>query len=98
MSTHTITHNSEAQRYEMQLGEDTALVEYDRAPGVMILTHTFVPAGCEGQGLGSELARAVLEDIRSQELQVLPLCSFMAHYIARHPQWEEIVYRQETAD
>lgn len=98
MGKHTITHNREAQRYEMDLGEDMALVDYERAPGVIILTHTFVPAAYEGQGLGSELARTVLEDIRRQELRVLPVCSFMVRYIMRHPEWEEIVYREETAD
>lgn len=93
---HTLVDNTAEARYEFDLDGDTALIEYIRRPQSIALTHTFVPERYEGRGIGKELVEAVLTDIRAQGLKVVPLCTFVAQYIVRHPEWEEIVYR-ETA-
>ncbi len=57
----------------------------------MIFTHTEVPAAVEGQGIGSRLIRGALEAARAQGLQVVPRCSFVSAYLARHPEFNELV-------
>ena len=49
------------------------------------LTHTEVDDRFEGRGLGSALARGVLDEARRDGLAVLPYCPFMAGYIRGHP-------------
>ncbi|MBP9522437.1 MAG: N-acetyltransferase, partial [Ottowia sp.] len=39
----------------------------------------------EGQGLGTELARFALQDIRAGGERVKPSCPFVADYMDRHP-------------
>ena len=39
----------------------------------------------------SRLAAAALEDARREDLDVVPLCPFIAHYIERHPEYEQLV-------
>lgn len=97
---HPFTDNIGEERYELDLGTDTALIEYVREPGVVILTHTFVPKRYEGKGIGSEIVRAALEDIRNRQERVVPQCGFVAAYIYRHPEWEQIVYnpRREPSE
>jgi predicted GNAT family acetyltransferase len=51
----------------------------------MTLTHTEIDPAFEGRGLGGELARYVLDDVRARGLELEPLCPFMAGYIRRHP-------------
>lgn len=90
----TLIHNTAEKRYEFDIDGDKAIVEYSLQPGVMILSHTYVPQKHEGKGIGSELIRAVLEDIKEQGLQIVPQCQFIAQYIYRHPEWEELVLKE----
>jgi uncharacterized protein len=50
-----------------------------------------VDESCEGRGFGSLLAAAALDDARRQGLAVVPLCPFIARYIDRHPEYEELL-------
>lgn len=88
---HTFRHNAAEMRYELDIAGDLAVVEYVRTGDTLILTHTGVPEQLEGRGIGSELVRSVLEDARRQELRIVPQCPFVAAYIRRHPEWEQIV-------
>lgn len=84
-------HNAEEKRYELEVGGEQAVVEYIRDGEVLFLTHTYVPEDLEGRGIGSELVRSVLEDVRERGLRIVPLCPFVAVWINRHPDWEPLV-------
>jgi predicted GNAT family acetyltransferase/glutaredoxin len=82
----------EASRYELRLGGRlVGLAAYHRRNGRIAFTHTEVDDACEGQGFGSRLAEAALQDARRQGLEVVPLCPFIAQYIHRHPEYEPLV-------
>lgn len=82
----------EASRYELRLGGHlVGLAAYRRRNSRIAFTHTEVDESCEGRGFASRLAAAALEDARRQGLDVVPLCPFIAHYIDRHPEYEELV-------
>jgi predicted GNAT family acetyltransferase len=44
-----------------------------------------------GQGVASRLVAGTLNDIRSRGLSVAPLCPFAAAFIARHPEFADLV-------
>ena len=82
----------EKNRYELRLGDRLiGLAAYRRRDGRIAFTHTEVDEACEGRGFGSMLAAAALEDARNQGLEIVPLCPFIAHYVKRHPEYEELV-------
>jgi len=82
----------EASRYELRLrGRLIGLAAYRRRDGRIAFTHTEVDESCEGRGFGSVLAAAALADARRRGLAVVPLCPFIARYIERHPEYEELV-------
>lgn len=85
--------NIEKKQYEFQLPNHTPRIEYIRAKNNIYLTHTEVPQELEGQGIGSELIKQALEDIKEKDLTLVPLCPFVAHYIKEHPQWKELVLK-----
>ncbi len=93
---HTLIDNLIEERYEIQVDGHQAIIEYEREPGVIVLTHTYVPKALEGRGIASELTRAVLEDARAKGLQVDPQCSFISTYIRRHPEWAESVRKRPS--
>ena len=45
----------------------------------------------EGQGLGARLARFALDDARERGLRVVPLCPFIAAFVKRHPEYQDLV-------
>ncbi len=59
--------NAAAHRYEMQVEGHTALVQYrDERDGAVRLIHTEVPDALAGRGVGSSLAKGVLEAVRGR--------------------------------
>jgi uncharacterized protein len=91
----------EQSRYELRLGGRLiGLAAYHRRNGRIAFTHTEVEESRSGRGFGTRLAAAALDDARRQELEVVPLCPFMAHFIDEHPEYEPLVaasYRDRSA-
>jgi predicted GNAT family acetyltransferase len=86
-----VVHNSDARRFEVRDGDVPAVLEYQLVPGRIVFTHTGVPKDMEGRGIGGALARAGLEHARRHDLAVRPVCPFVAAYIARHPEYADLV-------
>ncbi len=87
----TVTNNEAARRYEARVDGRLALLQYRRSGDHVDLVHTEVPAELEGQGIGGALARFALEDARRRRWAVIPSCPFVASYIRRHPEYQDLV-------
>ena len=84
--------NPAASRFEMRSGDSTAFVEYRRAgDGRIALLHTEVPEALSGQGVGSKLVGGTLAAVRAEGLKVVPRCEFVAAYVARHPEYRDLL-------
>jgi len=87
-----VTDNPDASRYELRLGDKlVGIAAYRRRPGRIAITHTEVEPACSGRGFGSMLAEAALRDARSRGERVIPLCPFIAEYVRRHPEYEDLL-------
>ena len=91
-----IYHNTQAERFEIQLGEHLAVLEYHLDGGDLFFTHTGVPPALEGQGIGGRLAQAGLEYAKEKAYRVVPLCSFIDAYIRRHPEYLDLVKKKDA--
>ncbi len=97
MSTSTesgiqVTDSPERSRYEANLeGSQVGFAEYRLEGNAIVFTHTKVDDAAEGQGVGSALAKSVLDDARRRDLRVVPRCRFIAAYIARHDEYLDLV-------
>ena len=91
-----VTRNDEKSRYEARAdGALAGFSEYQLTDELVVFTHTEVDPAFEGQGIGSALARAALDDVRaSGERSVLPLCPFISGWIGKHPDYADLVYRK----
>jgi predicted GNAT family acetyltransferase len=80
-----VTDNASAHRYELTVdGEVAGYVEYHDNGTRRSMNHTVVEPSYEGEGLGSTLAKAALDDARERGLEVLPYCPFIRSYIDHH--------------
>ena len=92
MSQVSVSDNPRLRRYELRVdgafaGEIMYRLERDR----IVLIHTEVFPEVEGQGLGGQLVKGALDDIRARRLRVVPLCPFVASYVRRHPEYGDLM-------
>ncbi|MFB7759508.1 MULTISPECIES: GNAT family N-acetyltransferase [Streptomyces] len=89
----------EANRYEARLDGETAIAgvaAYIRTAELIAFVHTEVPPEHEGKGIGSALARTALDEARAAKLRVLATCPFFAGWIARHPEYQDLLYQSRS--
>jgi predicted GNAT family acetyltransferase len=87
----TIRNNPALNRFELDVDGHTAVSYYRLAPGVITFTHTEVPHELEGHGIGSRLVRGALEAVRAQGLKVVAKCPFVSAYMAKHPEFNDLL-------
>jgi predicted GNAT family acetyltransferase len=82
----------ERSRFEARIGADlVGFSAYERRGNVVVFTHTEVDDAHEGEGVGGELARAALDDVRRRGLRVIARCPFVAAWIQRHPDYADLL-------
>jgi predicted GNAT family acetyltransferase len=86
-----VTHRPEAERFEAQVGDSLALCNYRRLGDLLVLHHTEVPQALQGQGVAADLVAAALAWAREQGLRVRPTCSYVASYMRRHPETQDLL-------
>lgn len=87
----TVRNNTARNRYELEVDGHTAVAVYALAPGVITFEHTEVPPELGGKGVGSTLVRGALEDVRRQGLKVVVHCPFVKGYMAKHPEFNDLL-------
>jgi predicted GNAT family acetyltransferase len=85
--------NQDRKRYQLAIDEKVAFVEYIKTKQQIYLTHTEVPDSLEGKGVGSSLVLKTLQEVEKLDLQLVPLCPFIASYIKRHLEWRRLVMK-----
>ncbi len=78
-------HVPERSRFEVREPQGTAVLTYVRGDREVALEHTVVPEAIERTGVGTSLVRAALGWAASEQLAVVPHCSFVRGWLERHP-------------
>jgi predicted GNAT family acetyltransferase len=86
-----VRNNTALNRFELDLNGKIAAAYYTLSAGVITFTHTEVPQEMSGHGIGSQLVRGALESARAQGLKVVPKCPFVSAYMAKHPEYNDLL-------
>ncbi len=86
-----VRHDPVAERFEITVDGDLAFVAYRREGATVLFTHTEVPPRAQGRGVAAVLVRAALDWARREGLRVRPLCSYVAVYMRRHPDTQDLL-------
>ena len=89
--TGTVTDNPAKGRFELTEDGATAFAAYRVQDGQLVFTHTEVPDSLSGRGVGSTLARGALDAARARGLPVVARCAFIAGFIQKHPEYQDLV-------
>jgi predicted GNAT family acetyltransferase len=93
METLNIINNEQRQQFQLEVEGELASLEYRMHEGMIVLMHTEVPATLGGLGIGSALAEYALNYARANHLPAKVYCPFVAAYVKRHPEYEDIVVK-----
>jgi len=83
--------NPAKHHFELIVDGFTALATYRLKPGVITFTHTEVPKELGGRGIGSQLAKGALDQVRARGLKVVPLCPFIKAYIDKNAEYQDLL-------
>jgi uncharacterized protein len=94
-----VTNDQADLRFEAYVGDELAgFTTYLRHGDQVVFTHAEVDPKWEGQGVGSALARAALDEVVAAGQVITPLCPFIVNYVSRHPAYlphVDEVHREE---
>lgn len=88
-------HDPDGSRFVVTVdGGEKGFTVYRHRGGRWIFVHTEIDDSVGGLGLGSTVVRTALDHIRTTGESVVPLCPFVAGWIERHPEYEDLVDRE----
>ncbi len=93
-----LINNTDQKQFQLKVDDATVYIEYIEAKGKIYFTHTEVPLALEGKGYGGKIVKMALEHVRQRNIDLVPLCPFVAAYIKRHPEWKDIVWEGVNLD
>jgi predicted GNAT family acetyltransferase len=87
----SVSHNQAAHCFEARVDGYRCVVDYLLNDGVMTVTHTGVPQEVGGRGIAAELTKFVLDAATQAGWKLIPVCSYTAAYIRRHPEYGNLL-------
>ncbi|WP_432747124.1 N-acetyltransferase [Streptomyces sp. JH002] len=78
-------------RYEILVdGRRAGLTAYCDQGTRRVFFHTEIDEAFAGQGLGLQLVRQALTDVRASGMRIVPVCPYVAKFLKRHDEFADI--------
>ncbi len=90
-----VIHNEVEKRFEIWIDGYLSQLDYRLQGNTIIFYHTGIPTPLEGHGIAGRLTQTALDCAEEKSLNVVPLCSYVAAYIRRHPRYNKLVKQNE---
>ena len=91
-----VTQNSNEKRFETWIDGKLSKLDYIEDGKNFVITHVGVQPELRGQGIAGKIVQVGLEYAKARSLRVVPMCSYAAAYIRRHPEYAELTRQQEN--
>ena len=90
LATVEVTHNSDENRFETVVDGYLSKLDYIQDGKNFVITHVGVHPELRGQGIAGRIVEVSLEYAKEHGLRVVPMCSYAAAYIRKHPEYTEL--------
>ena len=91
-----ITHNEADHTFEVWIDGYLSKLDYIQDGKNFVITHVGVHPELRGQGVAGRLVQVSLEYAKEKSLRVIPMCSYAAAYMRRHPEYAELMDQQRS--
>jgi predicted GNAT family acetyltransferase len=85
-----VIHNEAEDRFETWIDGQLSKLDYMQDGNTIVMTHVGVHPEHRGQGVAGRLTEVALEYAKEKSFRVIPMCPYIATYIRRNPQYEEL--------
>ena len=92
-----VIHNPGENRFETTIDGKLCKLDYIQDGKNFVITHVGVHPDFRGQGVAGKIVQVGLEYARENSLRVIPMCSYAAAYIRRHPEYAKLT-KQTTGE
>jgi predicted GNAT family acetyltransferase len=86
-----VSNNPALHRFELAVDSHVAATYYELADGVITFVHSEVPPELGGKGIGSQLVKGALDQVRADGLKVVAQCPFVKGWIDKHPDYADLL-------
>lgn len=87
-----VRNNEQESQFETTVDGHVAIAAYDlEDPNRIVFTHTEVPEALSGRGIAGHIVKYALDHARSHNLTVVPQCAYVAAYVKRHPEYQDLL-------
>jgi len=90
-----IIHNESENRFETWIDNQLSKLDYMQDGDTIVMTHVGVHPDQRGQGVAGKLTEVALGYAKEKSLRVIPMCSYIAAYIRKNPEYGELT-KQRT--
>jgi predicted GNAT family acetyltransferase len=94
--TDVVVHAPERSRYLLMRGDqELGKALYESGPrGEIVFTHTEIDPEVQEKGLGSQLVRGALDDVRANSTaRAVATCPFVFKFISTHEEYQDLTQR-----
>lgn len=91
-----VTHNPGMNRFETWIDSYPSRLDYIQDGKNFVITHVGVHPELRGQGVAGRLVEVSLEYARENSLRVIPMCSYAAAYLRRHPEYADLMNQERS--
>lgn len=90
--SYDIRHNEAESQFETTVDGHLAVAAYDlEEPNRIVFTHTEVPESLSGRGIAGAIVKYGLDYAREKNLTVVPQCSYVAAFVKRHSEYQDLL-------
>jgi uncharacterized protein len=91
-SSPEVRHNAARSRYEISVdGRLVGFADYRADGDTMVFPHTEIEPSMRNEGLGAELVRGALDDVRARGVTVVAQCWYVAEFIEQHREYADLL-------
>jgi predicted GNAT family acetyltransferase len=83
--------NTARNQYELPVEGQTVFARYRRNDGVVSILHVEAPVSLRGSGASGRLMQGIMELARAKNEKLVPLCSYAAAWMKRHPETSDLL-------
>jgi len=85
-----VIHNPDENRFETTIDGKLSKLDYLQNGKNFVITHVGVHPSFRGQGVAGKIVEAGIAYARENSFRVVPMCSYAAAYIRRHPEHADL--------
>lgn len=86
-----VTDNTARSQYELPVEGETVFARYRRTGDTVEILHVEAPVSLRGSGASGRLMQGIVDLARQNNEKLVPLCSYAAAWLKRHPEAADLL-------